>query len=284
MEMRFWLVTTDHFEDRLWFRDEEDFITAMNIVAVLSVIMNVKILAFILMSNHVHFVLGCSREDAIEFISGFKKRYSQYYQSKYHIKNNFKRNGIDIREVRIGDESFERAVAYVQMNSVAANICLSASDYPWGTGNVFFRSIQPDGVNAKSFSGRALARIIRSKVQLPTSYIIDNRGFVNPCSYTYTRLVESVFRTPKRMNFFLQNSSKAKKVNEAPSFNDQLVLMGLKGLCSSLFRKENLSELSEDQFSELLKQLRYRFSSDPNQLARVAGLSYKDVCRLLEKI
>lgn len=282
--MRFWLVTTDHFEDRLWFRDEEDFITAMNIVAVLSVIMNVKILAFILMSNHVHFVLGCSREDAIEFISGFKKRYSQYYQSKYHIKNNFKRNGIDIREVRIGDESFERAVAYVQMNSVAANICLSASDYPWGTGNVFFRSIQPDGVNAKSFSGRALARIIRSKVQLPTSYIIDNRGFVNPCSYTYTRLVESVFRTPKRMNFFLQNSSKAKKVNEAPSFNDQLVLMGLKGLCSSLFRKENLSELSEDQFSELLKQLRYRFSSDPNQLARVAGLSYKDVCRLLEKI
>ena len=170
------------------------------------------------------------------------------------------------------------------MNSVAANICLSAYDYPWGTGNVFFRSIQPDGVKAGSFSGRALARIIRSKVQLPTSYIIDNRGFVNPCSYTYTRLVESVFRTPKRMNFFLQNSSKAKKVNEAPSFNDQLVLMGLKGLCSSLFRKESLTDLSENQISELLKQLRYRFSSDPNQLARVVGFSYEDVCRLLEKI
>ena len=282
--MRFWLVTTDHQEDRLWFRDEEDFKAAMNIVAILSVIMNVNIIAFILMSNHVHFVLGCSREEAVEFISGFKKRYSQYYQAKYQIKNNFKRNGIDIREVRIGDESFERAVAYVQMNSVAANICLSASDYPWGTGNVFFRSIQPDGVNIKSFSGRALARIIRSKVQLPASYIIDNRGFVNPCSYTNTRLVESVFRTPKRMNYFLQNSSKAKKVNEAPSFNDQLVLMGLKGLCSSLFRKDKLSELSEDQTSELLKQLRYRFSSDPNQLARVAGFSYEDVCRLLEKI
>ena len=87
-----------------------------------------------------------------------------------------------------------------------------------------------------------------------------------------------------RLNYFLQNSSKAKKNNEVPSFNDQLVLMGLKGLCSSLYRKENLSELSENQVAELLKQLRYRFSSDPNQLARVSGLSYEVVCKLLETI
>ena len=30
----FFLISTDHLEDRLWFRDEEDFRVAMNYVAV----------------------------------------------------------------------------------------------------------------------------------------------------------------------------------------------------------------------------------------------------------
>ena len=53
----FWLVTTSHLEDRLWFRDDEDFKYAMNLVAVLSVSFPGKIICFVLMSNHVHFVL-----------------------------------------------------------------------------------------------------------------------------------------------------------------------------------------------------------------------------------
>ena len=256
----------------------------MNIIAILSITTPVKILAFILMSNHVHFVLGCSREEALVFINSFKKHYSQYYQHKYNQKEALRNNGVDIREVQIGDESFARAVAYVQMNSVAANISLSAFDYPWGTGNTFFRSMPPEGSKVETFSGRALARIIRSKVQLPGSYLIDRGGFVNPYSYVGISLVESVFRSPKRMNYFLQNSSKAKKVSEAPSFSDQLVSEGLKNLCVSLFRKQTIMDLDTTQASEVLKQLRFRFSSDPNQLARISGLSYEKVCNMLETI
>lgn len=282
--MKFWLVTTDHLEDRLWFRNEEDFKAGMNMIAVLSVITNVKILAFILMSNHVHFVLGCSMDEASAFINSFKKHYSQYYQHKYGSREALRNNGVDIRELQIGDESFERAVAYVQMNSVAANISLAASDYPWGTGNVFFRCLPPEGTRAESFSGRALSRLLRSRVHLPDSYIIDKAGFVNPYSYVCAGLVESVFRTPKRMNYFLQNSSKAKKVNEAPSFNDQLVLEGMNNLCVSLFRKKTITELDDKQKAGVLKQLRFRFSADPNQLARISGISYEQVCNMLETI
>lgn len=36
MRKFFWLVTTDHLTDRIWFKDDEDFKAAMNIVAVLS--------------------------------------------------------------------------------------------------------------------------------------------------------------------------------------------------------------------------------------------------------
>ena len=33
-EISFWLVTTEHLEDRIWFRDEDDFKIGMNYVAV----------------------------------------------------------------------------------------------------------------------------------------------------------------------------------------------------------------------------------------------------------
>ena len=54
--MKHWLITTKHLEDRLLFRDLEDFIVGMNYMAVLSYKFGVIILAFILMSNHIHCV------------------------------------------------------------------------------------------------------------------------------------------------------------------------------------------------------------------------------------
>ena len=66
-----YLLSTDHFEDSLWFRDEEDFKVAMNYVAIQAVCSpDVVVLAFILMSNHVHFVLLGTRRRSLLSDSG----------------------------------------------------------------------------------------------------------------------------------------------------------------------------------------------------------------------
>ena len=70
-EKKIWLVTTQHLEDGLWFRSEADFKTGMNYVAVLAAEGSVFVLAFILMSNHVHFVLYGVRNDILWFINEF---------------------------------------------------------------------------------------------------------------------------------------------------------------------------------------------------------------------
>ena len=145
MRERFWLITTQKLEERLWFRDEEDFRVGMNYVAILAATSPVQVMAFVLMSNHVHFIVGCNQEDASIFIVKFKKIYSQYFANKYSQKGLLHRNDSDFKELIIGDESFERAVAYVQMNPVAANICLNSTGYPWGTGDSFFRATHPKG-------------------------------------------------------------------------------------------------------------------------------------------
>jgi REP element-mobilizing transposase RayT len=282
MENAFWLVTTAHLTDRIWFKDEEDFKVGMNHVAVHAARSDVRILAFILMSNHVHFVLSGTREEAGRFIQAFKKSFSLYHARKYHSEGLLLRNEVDIREIDGENESLERSIAYVHMNSVAANICLHASAYPWGTGETFFNPAPSPGERVGKRSGRALVRLLHSKATLPESFLLDGRGFVLPASYVPVQFVEKLFRTPRRMSFFLQNSSKARLLREAPSFDDQLILQAMNNLCISLFRNKGLNGLNETQTAELLKQLRYRFSSDPNQLARVAGLPYETVCALLE--
>ena len=282
MENDFWLVSSERLKDKLWFRDEEDFKAGMNLVAVGAAMNECDIMAFVLMSNHVHFILAGEKDSAILFLNRFKTRYSRYFHKKYGITALLRKNCVDLRNVQIGDESFERALAYVQMNCVAANICLHPSAYPWGTGDSFFRQYTPNGIRVGDMTARALVRMIHSKVSMPKEYIVDERGFINPCSYVQTKFVESVFRTPKRMNYFLLVSSKAKHLSEGPSFTDQLLVTAIHDLSVSLFRKNGFSELDEKQRAEVLKQLKRRFSSDPNQLSRVTGLEYETICNLLD--
>lgn len=288
-EKKIWLVSTDHLEDGLWFREEEDFKYGMNFIAAQAVFSAVTILAFILMSNHVHFILYGTREEVLAFINGFKTRHARYLQHKYGVREALRRNGVDIREIQEDDEALERAIAYVQMNCVAANICSHPVQYPWGTGGTFFNAAPRKGVPVGTLSVRAKRRMLHSKAAFPDNWLLADEGYILPSSYLNVRYVESLFRTPQRMDYFLKTSSKARKRIEStdsglPSFRDQTILTALPDLCRSLFGKSVWKELSEAEQAEMLRQLRFRFSCNVNQLARVAGLSYEEAARLLDAV
>ena len=293
---RIWLVTTDHLEKELWFRDEEDFKVGMNFVAIQAACSpDVVVLAFILMSNHVHFVLVGEREDVERFICQFKHRYSIYFNGKWGIKKLLHHNGVDIKEIPNRDEAVERAVAYVLMNCVAANICSHPSQYPWGTGNCYFRLDTNEGyagskgVLLESMSERARERILHSNCnRVPFRWHLSPEGFIPPLEYVDVQSVEALFRKPQRFNYFLNTSSKARKRIEAeenlPAFRDQIIFAALPDLCQSLFQKKSFQALSRGEQSEFMRQIRFRFSADVNQIARVCGLSYAEAARLIEDI
>lgn len=293
---KYYLVTTEHLEEDLWFREDEDFVTGMNYVAIQAALMpRVIILVFILMSNHVHFVLYGTREGVESFVNGFKGRYSLYMHRKYGVKEFLRRNKLDIKEISKDEaEALERVFAYVQMNCVAANICLYPSQYPWGTGNAFFKAGVISGEAHKyrrveDISGRELVRLLHSKdaLKLPDKWLLSDVGFVLPESYVDVKHVEAVFRTPKRMQYFLSSSSKARKRLEAedvnmPAFRDQVILGAMPDLLQSLFQKSTFGALSAQEQAETLRQLRFRFSAGVHQAARVCGITYADAAKLLD--
>jgi len=290
---KYFLVTTKHLEESLWFRDNEDFITGMNYVAIQAALTpEVVALVFILMSNHVHFVLYGIRADVEAFVNSFKGRYSKYLNGKYKDKEFLRRNSLHIKEISEDDlEALERTMAYVQMNCVAANICLYPAQYPWGTGNAFFQAGgHVTGCRRLGdISARERKRLLHSRMAsaLPEDWLISNAGFVLPESYVGVEHVESVFRSPKRMQYFLNSSSKARKRLEAedenlPAFRDQVILGALPDLLQSLFQKPLFMDLSATEQAETLRQIRFRFSAGVHQAARVCGISYADAARLLD--
>lgn len=286
---RIYLLSTEHLEDGLWFRDEDDFKVAMNYVAIEAARHpEVVVMAFELMSNHVHFVLKGREEDVVAFVNAFKHRYSVYYQRKYGIREFLRGNGLDIKLIPYDDEAVEKAIAYVDMNCVAAGICTHPSQYPWGTGGEYFNQVAHTGKRLDVLSARKRKRLLHSDDDsiLPGNWHICDSGYIPPSEYIDVQGVEKLFRTPQRLNYFHRNSSKAKKRLEAdenlPAFRDQTILAALPDLCRSLFQKDSFSKLTADEKSEFARQIRFRFSADATQVARVCGISYAEAARLLD--
>lgn len=263
----------------------------MNFVAIQAHVSAVVVLSFILMSNHLHFVLAAASEKEAEaFILALKHRYSLYLRHKYGIKEFLRGNGVKVDRLFPEDEDPEKAIAYVQMNCVAANICSHPSQYPWGTGNLYFNRTKPVGQPLGSLSKRARKRLLHSDIDtIPGHWSVGADGYILPQNYVDAASVEACFRTPKRMNWFLANSSKAKKRLESsdehlPAFRDQVILAAIPDLCQSLFGKKDFSLLARDEQVEFLRQLRFRFSANVNQIARVCGLTYEEAARLMDSV
>lgn len=285
--MKIYFITTNHLDDRIWFRDNEDFKVGMNYVAVTVSVTGVVVIAFVLMSNHVHFIIICEdRAAARRFINHYKKLYGTYYHNKYGDKRFLRRNDVDIQEIILGDESVERVVAYIVMNSVAARICAAPNGYKWGSGACYFNDNKEKGRRLDSMSVRSRHRTIKSKAELPGNWIIGAEEFILPESYVAVDFVEKLFRNPSRYNYFLNSSSKAKKVRDldGPSFRDQLILEGLQDLCVTLFNKRSIKDLSVKEKAEVARQLRWRFSADSHQISRVTGIPYPELTELLSSI
>ena len=108
---KYYLVTTEHLKEGLWFRDENDFRAGMNFVAIQAYQSKVTVLAFILMSNHLHFVVQGRWADVKAFIDGIKSRHSKYLNHKYGTAEFLRRNKVTIEEVSTLNEGLERAIA-----------------------------------------------------------------------------------------------------------------------------------------------------------------------------
>lgn len=283
--LNFTLVSTKHLSSGMLFLDEDDYRAAMNIVAICSFVTGVRVIAFIMMSNHVHFVLMGSADEARFFIDKFKALYGKYFFNKYGVHEFMRRLGADLRALIIEDESLMRGIAYVHMNSVAANLTPSPFLYPWGTGATFFNPTSASGRRLQELSKRQQYRILRSRMDLPQQYVLGEAGYVLPHCYAEVEFVEKLFCSPSRYSYFLNTSSKARQRKEkdpAPSFADYVAKAVMENLVNSLFRTDKFDSLDFEKKADVLKQMHRRLNSDAKQLSRITGIRPEEIIEILD--
>ena len=262
----------------------------MNIVPVVAERTGVAVIVFVLMSNHVHFLLESNTKEWVKaFFDRFKMVYSGYLHKKYGVLRFLRENDVDIQDIPSVGESLERTIAYIQMNPVAANICSHPSGYQWGCGPALFNTIGVNGTAVGALSRRTQYSLFHTRP--PESLLgcsVGEDGYIFPATYIRKGVAEGCFRTPKRYNYFLASSSKVRQKAETepvllPSFRDQSLVSMAQDICFSLFGHDPLCPLDPEEERRLVLEMRRRSSADVKQLARILGVPAVKIAGYLDE-
>lgn len=268
------------------FKKREDFIAGMNDIAICVLGFDVTILCFCLMSNHFHFVLYGTLPECRKFSEEYKRRCAMRMKLTGGEVQGMRSVGIHIAYVD-SQEYLENVIAYVLRNPLAAGILLLPYHYPWSSAALYFNGgAQQTRESLNGMSERKRFRILKSRVPVPDSYLVDGQGMILPSCYVDSKAVEQVFRHPSR--FMMSLARKIENdveiqlgVADRVSMKDQEILTQLGDLLRNEFRKESLSQLSMGQRIRLCLLLKKNFRAGVKQIARITRLDPEIVAKVI---
>ena len=284
---KYYHVSSKALEKNDIFQSREDFVTAMNDIALCLLRYDVMILCFCLMSNHFHFVLKGSYQECYAFMNEFKRICAIRMRDRSGEVSGLK--DVELRfDLLDTQEYLENAIAYVLRNPLAARVIMMPYFYEWSSILAYFRGrTELSGVRLDSLSIRKRRELLRTRHDVvPENYLLAEQGYVNPACYIASGEVEAIFKHPSRLMMAL-----AKKVeNEfevASGAANQIVMTDseLKTHVLELVRIEygvnSLSQLSADDRLRLCLKIRRNFGASVKQIARIVRLSQALVASVL---
>ena len=181
-------VCTDGNAIAWMFQDEEDFIAGVNRVGLCVLVTCVEVVAFILMDNHVHFVLYDTAVKCKAFINMYKRLTGRWISNKYGLSDYLRLLPTDM--IRISDEeALMNTIAYIDRNSIVAGYRFMPCEYPWGTARYMFRD-KSDGTMANvvctKIGEMTIDRqraVMKSRIRVPGEWLICQNGMVLPSSF-----------------------------------------------------------------------------------------------------
>ena len=268
------------------FKDNQDFILGCNRVGICRLLTGVVVLDFILMDNHVHFLLYSNKKGCRKFIDKYKLLTGKWISHKYGIQKFLKRLPVSIIPLRNEEDILETA-AYIDRNSVMAGFKGLPSEYPWGSCRLMFRKEEETDFKTMSdFSENELRDLLKSRVRFPDNWSFNCEGMINPQCFTDINRAESLFKTPVRYLFFLTKKLEG-KINQtlaqgSRSFISDKDLREIAiGLAYKEFGSVNIRFLDVNSRIRLAHELRKDFLASHKQISRILHLEVEILKELL---
>lgn len=132
------------------FRDETDYELYLNYLneAMEYYKNKYKIIAYVLMTNHVHIMIGTTDKDVSDFIKRVHSRYAWNFNKKYkyigHLFQDRYRG-----ELIENDRYMLEVSRYVHLNPVRANMVEKPEEYKWSSYSIFIGEIPEKLINSE---------------------------------------------------------------------------------------------------------------------------------------
>lgn len=264
-------MCTEGLEKEIIFRNRADFTFGMNGVPVCALCHDVLVLAFCLMSNHVHFILAGRESGCRGFIQSYKRRMSMLADM----------NGVDANIKEIDNKDYLlKAIAYVLRNPMTAGQKVLPFMYEWGSGNIYFREgamTYGKMVTVGEKTSREMRELIKSGVSLPVHYLLTEEGLVYPGSYVRSDIVERLYGSPAQMLYYVSRNDcveveLAGSVLSKVRYSDSELYGSVRNICIREFNCQSVSELRVEDRCRLAKILRKSYGIGLKQTSRLTEL------------
>ena len=267
----------NHLSSGLLFKDREDYLTGWNRILLCQSKVGIVIYAFALMSNHFHFLIRGTAEQAEEFFSHYQKLTAMYMQTKYG-EQAFGRKMVMGDLVLIDSpDMFRTEVAYILRNPLKARIS-NPFHYEWSSCFVYFNPFcqSVPGISLKDLPISKRRSIFRSRTFAPDQYHVFNDRIV-PMDIVDYEYVEKLF--DNSIDFFeaIRNWNTERDVwrnrdeGEHNAYDDEFIVGKLPSVYKELGITDN-EELDSVMTQLLIRGMKKRYGCSKKQVIRVTGI------------
>ena len=274
----FFHVCTDGASIPWMFQDDQDFIAGINRIGICFLKTSITIIAYVLMDNHVHFLLYGTMPQCKAFITLYKRLTGKWILTKYGISDYLRHLPTDI--IRIdSEERLLNTIAYIDRNALIAGYSKLPGEYQWGSARYFFK--EQNGFETykliSDMTRREQRAILGTRTIVPDDWMIDDNGMICPLSFLDIKAIESYFKTPMRYSYFLAKKQEGvieQELEHAQKtfIQDKELRFIVRQIAKDLFGKEDLNELDIKSRLILARKLRYDYASTVKQIARILRL------------
>ena len=275
-------ICTDGRKLPWMFQDDDDFIAGINRIGLCYLKTGVIIMAYVLMDNHVHFVLYGTMLQCKQFINTYKRLTGIWILNKYEIGDYLRLLPTEIIRIE-SEESLLNTIAYLDRNPLMAGYKYMHGEYPWGSSRYAFKDISTltlskDGFKPISTLTRRRQReLLNSKVLFPGEWLINDSGMIHPLSFLNINKLEACFKSPMRYSYFL--AKKIEGIVEQELEHSQKLFIPdreLRPIVNEIVRNnfgnKNLQQLDINERLVIAKKLRHDYASTIKQISRMIHL------------
>lgn len=275
----YWHICTDgNFQKDIFLCDDE-FKIAMNCMAFCILEHNIKLIAFVIMNNHVHFIIEGTENECLLFFNNYRKRLKHCFSYRHKSSS---LDGFECNEpIAVTSlQQLRNEIVYIHRNPFVARQDTLPYNYQWSSGCLYFNEaiIQ---IPARSYSKltykekRALHS--SSKLPIPESFRIRN-GLILPESIIDISRCERYFRHASHYFFSLTKNLEAysevsQKLGDNICLNDEEVFSAASLIAKNKLGVERLNLLVGDQSRIVAIELHNKYKACNKQISRILKLS-----------